>query len=152
MTQLDEICPSSWTWNNWINLHDVSRCINFIHGIECNIHEISSMIPMDEISFIKTFGWKFTIFCDKIKFVNKIRSKILYHPWNIIHSKIYFNLYNSLKFHGWISMKYNLWIPMDDWPNFPLKITTHPWDFIDKIFSGKFIQWFELWKGELNML
>jgi hypothetical protein len=43
MTQLDEICPSSWTWNNWINIHDVSRCINFIHGIECNIHEISSM-------------------------------------------------------------------------------------------------------------
>jgi hypothetical protein len=42
--------------------------------------------------------------------------------------------------------------PMDDWLNFPLKITTHPWDFIDKSFNGKFIQSFELWEGELNML
>ncbi len=102
MTQLDEICPSSWTWNNWINLHDVSRCINFIHGIDCNIHEISSMDFNGWNLIYKNLWWN--------KVHKKIRSKILYNPWSIIHSKFYFNLYYSLKFHGWISMKYDLWI------------------------------------------
>jgi hypothetical protein len=39
-------------------------------------------IPMDELSFIKACGWKFTIFCDEIKFIKKTDLRFY-----IIHEK-----------------------------------------------------------------